>query len=250
MEQRRPKTVLFLCTRNYYRSRFAEVVFNSVANKMGLAWQATSRGLALEQGATNVGPMAASAVRALEAMGIRACEAMTRLPARVTTEDFEQADRIVALKQTEHHPLLQDRFPAYLSKIEFWHIDDAPGVLHLIEHGVMGLVARILGGVERRKSELVDTPISDPSATKAPPKKPITLKVGRETAGRHGKGVTTVFDTPLDDESLRELATKLKQRCGTGGTVKDRRIEIQGDQRERIVAELEKLGYKVKRAGG
>ena len=76
------------------------------------------------------------------------------------------------------------------------------------------------------------------------------MKVGRETAGRHGKGVTTVFDTPLSDESLRELAAKLKQRCGTGGTVKDRRIEIQGDQRERIVAELEKLGYKVKRAGG
>jgi predicted translation initiation factor SUI1 len=59
-----------------------------------------------------------------------------------------------------------------------------------------------------------------------------------------------VFDAPLNDESLCELAAKLKQRCGTGGTVKDRRIEIQGDQRERVVAELEKLGYKVKRVGG
>ena len=49
---------------------------------------------------------------------------------------------------------------------------------------------------------------------------------------------------------LRELAATLKQRCGTGGTVKDGRIEIQGDQRERIGAELEKLGYKVKRVGG
>ena len=171
MAQSQPKTVLFLCTGNYYRSRFAEVVFNSVANKMGLAWRASSRGLALEQGAANVGPMAASAVKALEAMGIRAGDALTRLPASVTIEDFEQADRIVALKQTEHHPLLQDQFPAYLSKIEFWHIDDAPGVLHLIEHGVMGLVARILGGVERRKSELVDAPISDPPPVKAPPKR-------------------------------------------------------------------------------
>jgi mannose-6-phosphate isomerase-like protein (cupin superfamily) len=52
------------------------------------------------------------------------------------------------------------------------------------------------------------------------------------------------------DRILRELATTLKQRCGTGGTVKDGRIEIQGDQRERIVAELEKLGYQVKRVGG
>ena len=85
---------------------------------------------------------------------------------------------------------------------------------------------------------------------KEPARKPVTLKVGRETAGRRGKGVTTVFDLPLDDDGVRELAALLKQRCGTGGTVKDGRIEIQGDQRERIVAELEKLGYKVKRVGG
>src|SRR5207245_6313469 len=87
-------------------------------------------------------------------------------------------------------------------------------------------------------------------AAKKPVKKPVTLKVGRETAGRRGKGVTTVFDLPLDDDGVRELAALLKQRCGTGGTVKDGRSEIQGDQRQRIVAELEKLGYKVKRVGG
>jgi predicted translation initiation factor SUI1 len=49
---------------------------------------------------------------------------------------------------------------------------------------------------------------------------------------------------------LMELAARLKQKLGTGGTVKDRRIEIQGDHRDRIVAELEGLGYRVKRAGG
>jgi translation initiation factor 1 len=244
------KTVLFLCTGNYYRSRFAEILFNSVASKMGLAWQASSRGLALEQGVNNVGRMAVLAVNTLEAMGIRATEAMSRFPAQVTTEDFKGADRVVALKQAEHLPLLQERFPAYPEKVEFWHVDDTPGVLHLIEQGVMGLVARILGGGERQETELPDAPISDPYPAKESPKKQITLKVGRETAGRRGKGVTTVFDTPLDEHELRELATKLKQRCGTGGTVKDGRIEIQGDQRERIVAELEKLGYKVKRVGG
>ena len=81
-------------------------------------------------------------------------------------------------------------------------------------------------------------------------RKPLTAKVGRETAGRRGKGVTTVFDVPLDESGLRELAGTLKQHCGTGGTVKEGRIEMQGDQRERIVAELERLGYKVKRVGG
>ncbi len=62
--------------------------------------------------------------------------------------------------------------------------------------------------------------------------------------------MTTVFDLALDEKGLRDRAARLKQRCGTGGTVKDGRIEIQVDQRERIAAELEKLGYKVKRVGG
>ena len=65
MRQRGSKVVLFLCTGNYYRSRFAEALFNSVAGKMGLPWRATSRGLALERGVHNVGPMAVAAVNAL-----------------------------------------------------------------------------------------------------------------------------------------------------------------------------------------
>ena len=59
-----------------------------------------------------------------------------------------------------------------------------------------------------------------------------------------------MFDLPLAETDLRDLAAALKQRCGTGGTVMGGRIEIQGDQRERIVAELGRLGYKVKRVGG
>src|SRR5882724_141977 len=99
MVKRGKKAVLFLCTGNYYRSRFAEILFNSVAGKMGLPWQASSRGLALERGVHNVGPMAVAAVRALEALGVRAAAAVTRLPAQVTTDDLERADRVVALKQ-------------------------------------------------------------------------------------------------------------------------------------------------------
>jgi protein-tyrosine phosphatase len=249
MARRSEKKVLFLCTGNYYRSRFAEVLFNLVAGKMGLPWQASSRGLALERGVNNVGPMAASAITALEAMGVRAAEAVTRLPAQVTTDDLERAALIVALKHAEHLPLLQERFPAWVEKVEFWHVDDAPEVLGLIEQEVMGLVARILGGGQRQESQPTEAAPERPAA-KEPARKPITVKVGRETAGRRGKGVTTVFDVPLDESGLRELAATLKQRCGTGGTVKDGRIQIQGDQRERIVADLVKLGYKVKRVGG
>src|SRR5881275_1414384 len=97
MAKRSEKTVLFLCTGNYYRSRFAEALFNSVAGKMGLAWKASSRGLALERGVNNVGPMAASAVQALEALGVRAAEDCARLPAQATADDLGRADWIVVL---------------------------------------------------------------------------------------------------------------------------------------------------------
>ena len=82
------------------------------------------------------------------------------------------------------------------------------------------------------------------------PSKSTVVRVGRETKGRRGKGVTIISDLPLDEKALTELAANLKNRLGTGGTVKDGRIEIQGDHRDRIVAELEGMGYRVKRAGG
>ena len=64
----------------------------------------------------------------------------------MTLAELERADRIVALKQVEHRPLLAERFPAWAEKVEYWQVDDAPEVPGLIEQEVMSLVARILGG--------------------------------------------------------------------------------------------------------
>ena len=72
-------------------------------------------------------------------------------------------------------------------------------------------------------------------------------RVRRETKGRGGKTVTTVSGLPLGGEALRDLASELKRRCGTGGTVKDGVIEIQGDHRETIAAELSRRGFTVRR---
>lgn len=76
------------------------------------------------------------------------------------------------------------------------------------------------------------------------------VRVRREVKGRRGKPVTTIDGVPLDSAALRELAGELKRRCGSGGSVKDGVIEIQGDHRDAVIPELEARGYTVKRAGG
>jgi protein-tyrosine phosphatase len=251
MKQRQESTVLFLCTGNYYRSRYAEILFNSVAGRMNLPWRASSRGLALERGVNNIGPMALSAVKALQARGLRAAAEFGRFPLQATVDDFGGAHWIVALKEAEHLPLLQERFPAWAEKVEFWHVDDAPEVLELIEREVLDLAARLIGGGRIRVAPSPEV-AAEPVVAKAeiPKKGPQVVRLGRETKGKRGKGVTTVSGLPLDDAGLVEFAATLKRRCGTGGTVKDGVIEIQGDQRDRLAAVLEGMGYTIKRVGG
>ena len=79
---------------------------------------------------------------------------------------------------------------------------------------------------------------------------PARVRVGREVAGRGGKGVTVISGLPYDEAQLDDLATRLKRLCGAGGAVKHGVIELQGDHRDRVVAELGKLGLEAKRSGG
>jgi predicted translation initiation factor SUI1 len=218
---------------------------------MGLPWRASSRGLALERGVNNVGPMEVSAVKALEARGLRAVAEFSRFPIQATVEDFEAAHCFVALKEAEHLPLLKERFPGWAEKVEFWHVDDGPEVLDLIEREVMDLAARLIGGGRRRVAPTPETAVEPVVTGKEMARKSApVVRLGRETKGRRGKGVTTVSDVPLDEAGLLELAARLKDRCGTGGTVKGGVIEIQGDQRDRLASVLESMGYRVKRVGG
>ena len=76
------------------------------------------------------------------------------------------------------------------------------------------------------------------------------VRVRRETKGRGGKTVTVVAGAPGDETALKALAGELKRRCGSGGTVKEGAIEIQGDFCDLVVAELAARGFTVKRAGG
>jgi len=88
---------------------------------------------------------------------------------------------------------------------------------------------------------------------KPPPAQPpraARVRVGREVAGRGGKAVTVITGLPFDAAQLDELAGRLKRLCGAGGAVKGSVIELQGDHRDRLVAELCKLGLEAKRSGG
>jgi translation initiation factor 1 len=75
------------------------------------------------------------------------------------------------------------------------------------------------------------------------------VRIGRETKGRKGLGISVIAGVPLDDKGLKTLAKQLKQKCGTGGTVKSGTIEIQGDHRDLLKQELLKIGYTVKLSG-
>lgn len=84
----------------------------------------------------------------------------------------------------------------------------------------------------------------------APPQGDGIVRVSRETKGRGGKSVTVVKGVLLEASALAQLGKQLKAACGSGGTVKDGVIEVQGDHTAQVIAYLKKQGYTVKGAGG
>ena len=121
------KRVLFLCTGNYYRSRFAELLFNHEAGQRGLAWVADSRALALELGVNNVGPISRYTVAGLQERGL-VVEAPHRFPQQVTEADLQEATLVIALDRTEHQRYVEERLPAWKERIHYWEVAD----LHLL----------------------------------------------------------------------------------------------------------------------
>jgi len=85
---------------------------------------------------------------------------------------------------------------------------------------------------------------------KCAPKGDGIIRISRETKGRKGSGVSLISGLSLDTDALKKLAKELKQKCGSGGSIKNGVIEIQGDHREVLKLEIEKQGFKVKLAGG
>jgi protein-tyrosine phosphatase len=139
--------VLFLCSGNYYRSRFAEHIFNTYILETGLAWMADSRGLIVDRVVGNIGPISHYAVSGLLERGISVPEPW-RLPIQLLESDLATAKLVIALKEEEHRPLLIERFPQWPDHVEYWHIHDldraSPAdTLTALTHEVKQLIQRL-----------------------------------------------------------------------------------------------------------
>lgn len=138
--------VLFLCTGNYYRSRFAEVFFNHLAAQQGLPHVADSAGLVERCWERNPGAISPHTLAALAVREINV--ELLRAPRDVTENDFKLFSHVIAMKGTEHRPMVQARFPSWVNHVEYWAFDDiedqAPAVVvPQIESRVRQLLASL-----------------------------------------------------------------------------------------------------------
>ena len=137
--------VLFLCTGNYYRSRFAEILFNWHANHQELPWRADSRGLALNP--RNLGHLSEFTVRRLNRLQVPVDQYL-RDPKDLAINDLRSADQIIAVKESEHRPIMMRRYPEWSDRIEYWKIHDVDfegpdEALPQLEMRVMNLIQRL-----------------------------------------------------------------------------------------------------------
>ena len=122
-----PPLALFVCTGNYYRSRFAEHYFLDLAAKSGLDWHADSAGLGVEWAwKINPGPISRVTLASLEQRGVSVVR--PRMPRSLTTEDLHAATRVILLDEPEHRPMMQEKFPDWEDheRVTYWKVIDVP----------------------------------------------------------------------------------------------------------------------------
>ena len=118
--------ILFLCSGNFYRSRFAEEVFNYKARALMSDWRADSRGLRLNP--NNIGPIAEVVLRRLARLEVKPINA-GRPPEALKKSDLDDPARVIAMSRQEHYPLMRKMFPSYAGQIAYWDVEDTGRML-------------------------------------------------------------------------------------------------------------------------
>lgn len=152
------RVVLFLCSGNYYRSRFAEAYFNARAAALPLPWVAVSRGFRLS--AKNVGPVSPFVPEALRRSGLAAW-VDDREPRTVADADFDAASLVVCLKEAEHRPMMERMFPLRIPQVEFWRIDDVDCAL---PDDALSQLATEIDRLTARLSDVAPSAVARPNA--------------------------------------------------------------------------------------
>jgi len=208
------KTVLFLS--NGDESALAQTLFEAEAKRTDVGWAASSRTVALEG---------------------------------VESVDLQNTDLIILIDADSK--TLQQPFSAWKGEVEVWKVSSASDSLQTIRQNVTNLVVRLILKGGKRAAIPSAPPVEQPRQTQVTSAaQKSAIRVMLDSKARRGKKVTVVSGLPLNETALEELAAALKQSCGSGGTVKDGQIEIQGDHRDKVMAQLQNRGYKPKRAGG
>ena len=139
--------LLFICSGNYYRSRFAEMLFNALAAESELNWQADSRGISTQLVVDSLGPVSVHVLNALAARGIEV-NGRVRFPTQLQEADLARADLVIAMKEAEHRAYLEHNYPQWADKIEYWTVHDvdaapADETLPEIERELHALIQRL-----------------------------------------------------------------------------------------------------------
>lgn len=143
------KNILFVCTGNYYRSRFAEEYFNHLADKHQLNWEASSKGLSQNMPSlNNPGSISVHTLEALKERNIKGRH-VSMYPRPLEKADFTKYDRIIAMSKDEHRPMLEARFLAHHAKVEYFEVGDLPlekpkDAIHKIDALVAELVKQLI----------------------------------------------------------------------------------------------------------
>jgi translation initiation factor 1 len=262
-----PNRILFLC--DYSEGRLAQVLFDIEARKLEVYWLASSAcltaGVTSDTSASVVDVVhtaidsisdisndcSSTALEALRKLGIETESLFKQPVSQVTAADIQKANMVVLIERvnsSESNDSFKKQFQSLRIEPEIWQVPSDNNPVDSLMESIKALLIRLILKGGKRAPVPIEVSVARPTINPSGGKSSVRVRL--ESKGRRGKKVTVIFGLDLEGSDLEKLATELKQTCGTGGSVKDGTIEIQGDQCDRVLLELKNRGLQAKRSGG